>query len=510
MRIWMYGRAPSAGDRPVTDLYNLPELGVGLIYWPSFERLLDIDEYLIDVLEVEPQPFWFAPRSSTAPYELDRRAFDHLRQLPQPKLVHGVGFPVGGTVAPDSRQIESFVESINVLGAPWASEHLSFNRVHRGPADIDVGFLLPPLQSSEGVGVAVKNISALKARLPVPFAFETGVSYLRPMHDELSDGAFFAAVALGADCGILLDLHNVWANERNGRQPVDDLVNELPVERVLELHLAGGQDYDGYWVDAHSNLIPSAVMDLARRVIPRLPNLKAIIYEVMPEYVVANGISSSQLADQFCMMRELWELRGRAADSPRKVQSAVVADSMPRSLPSPPTWENALSTAVTRKRPPPPEVGLLGDLLKDPGTAVLRRLISAVRAGKVADTLTLTTRLLLLTLGEQGMQNVFDDFWDSVPTEQMASAEAQNFATHITSSTLGAQVRYLPDVAGFELAAHQAVMTGEPQNVAFSVNPELLLSALRDGRLPPALAPGNFEVTVAPPLETPRMSYAGS
>ena len=74
----------------------------------------------------------------------------------------------------------------------------------------------------------------------LPFLVETGVSYLRPRPGELSDGAYIAGVAERADCGILLDLHNLLTNERNGRQPVSEVLDELPLERVLEVHVAGG------------------------------------------------------------------------------------------------------------------------------------------------------------------------------------------------------------------------------------------------------------------------------
>lgn len=482
----------------MTRLQDLPELGVGLVYWPSMGGLLDLVEQPLDVLEVEPQPFWFASGDEALPFQLDERSFDRLRSLPQPKLVHGIGMPVGGRVAPDDRHLEPFIESIHALGAPWVSEHLSFNRVRRGRRDVDVGFLLPPLQSAEGVAVAVANIKALQAHLPVPFAFETGVSYLAPVPGEMSDGSFFAAVAHEADCGILLDLHNVWANERNGRQPVSELLDELPLERVIELHVAGGQEYHGYWVDAHSDLVPRSVMSLAHSVVARLPNLKAIIYEVMPEYVEANGITSEQISQQILELRQVWERRGRDVDRrPSEPRTARERHRDDRSLPSVEKWEQALGVAVTSTRVA--EVGLLDDLRRDPGTEVLRGLIGAVRSGKVADTLTLTTRLLLLTLGQQRLQEVFEEFWDSVASEPMASDEAISFAKHITASSVGTTVPYLSHVVDFELAAHQAVITGEPQSIAFCIDPKPLISALRAGQLPPTLDAGTFEVTVSPP-----------
>lgn len=100
---------------------------------------------------------------------------------------------------------------------------------------------MPPIQTFEAVKIAADNINYLRDRLNIPFAFETGVNYLQPLPGEMTDGSFFAAVAETADCGILLDLHNLWCNEKNGRSSVRQVIAELARDRVWELHLAGGQ-----------------------------------------------------------------------------------------------------------------------------------------------------------------------------------------------------------------------------------------------------------------------------
>jgi uncharacterized protein (UPF0276 family) len=84
---------------------------------------------------------------------------------------------------------------------------------------------------------------------------ETPVSYLPPAPGEWPDGAFVAAVAEAADCGILLDLHNALRNARNGRQSVPAFCDALSPERVWELHLAGGERESGFHLDAHAGLI---------------------------------------------------------------------------------------------------------------------------------------------------------------------------------------------------------------------------------------------------------------
>ena len=83
---------------------NLPELGVGLTWLSGLESLIEANSDCVDVLEVEPQAFWRRHHEG-APL-VESHPLGNLRQLPQAKLIHSVGLPVGGTLAPDATQVE--------------------------------------------------------------------------------------------------------------------------------------------------------------------------------------------------------------------------------------------------------------------------------------------------------------------------------------------------------------------------------------------------------------------
>src|ERR1019366_6393197 len=134
----------------------------------------------------------------------------------------------------------------------WISEHLSFNTIEENGKLINTNFLLPPLQTNDGIDIAVKAINRFKSKTKLPFAFETGVNYLRKKNYELSDGYFVSEISKRADCNILLDLHNIMANQINGRQSVNEFISQLPLERVCEIHIAGGFFYNNYYIDGHS------------------------------------------------------------------------------------------------------------------------------------------------------------------------------------------------------------------------------------------------------------------
>jgi len=475
-------------------LIHQPPLGVGIVYTPALEPLLQSEAGVVDVIEVEPQTYWFKDRPSGSSYRLDEAAFDRLAEFPQAKIVHGLGCAVGGTARPEQPQLERFAESIRRLGAPWASEHLSFNRVPGNKRHDGTGFLLPPLQVPRTVALAVRNLRLLRQSLPVPVAFETGVNYLQGQSGEMSDGRFFARIAEGADCGILLDLHNLWTNECNGRQAVLDALAEMPLERVWEVHVAGGDALRGYWIDAHSGLVPKPVMDLARGVLPRLPNLKAVIFEIIDDYLPVKGLGIAQLSEQLQEIRALWDGRDKGGAARRSQATGIRPTVRARGSVPPAGWETAIGNLVAGREP---ESALERRLARDPGIGIYRELIVSVRGGMIVSLLTLTHRLLVLRLGSQRTLELLQGFWAATPPDQFASAEIQNFAGYLAQQELA--IPTLDEVLQFELAAHRVVATNRPQCLHFDLDPRPVLEALREGRPPPPdVVRGRYELVIEP------------
>jgi uncharacterized protein (UPF0276 family) len=429
------------------------DLGVGLVWFPPLADLIE-ERGFVDVVEVEPQIFWtpsdFAPR-----YRSD---FARLQALPAPKIAHGVGLPVGTPRRPPAGQVERFARDVETLGAIWASEHLSF---------LD-GFLLPPRQTKAAVAEIAESIRHFQSKLRVPFAIETGVNYLRPRADEMSDGAFVAAVAEAADCAILLDLHNLWANERNGRQRVAEFLDELPLERVIEVHFAGGEQRSGYWLDAHCGATPQPVLDLAAKVLPELSEVRALIFEIMPESVARFGIAN--VRREIEKLRRLWD--GRRRSDARE-------------------WEDALGALATGQ---PAHGPLAEDLAQDPGVAVLRDLVNAQRAGAAIDSLKLTTRLLRLSKGDDALKVQFEAHWSSAPPLIYGVEEAASFAEFLDRAQI--DVPHFREVLALERALLRIHRGGAPEVVHFSCDPAPLLSALSEGRLPDELPAAQLSLRI--------------
>ena len=216
------------------------DLGVGIIALGSLDQVWSGIEDLVDVVEVEPQTLW--PSRVRGGHDLSPEPLAWLRSCGRPLISHGVGFPVGGTTAPDPDGVALSAASMKALGAVHWSEHLAFNVA----GDAYAGFLLPPVQTPTAVNAAIKHITDYRRIDDRPFLVETPTNYLQPVDGDLGDGEYVAAIAEGADCGILLDLHNVWTNERNGRQSVEDFIagtaagaglGDAPCRRVRDRRL---------------------------------------------------------------------------------------------------------------------------------------------------------------------------------------------------------------------------------------------------------------------------------
>lgn len=468
---------------------GLPVLGVGVTYCSGIEPLLASGAGLVNVLEVEPQTLWYHAQGS-GDYRLDSLLLERIAGFPCRKLVHSVGCPVGGSRPPERAQLDLIAEMARALHAPWMSEHLSFNRAANDGCEFNTGFLLPPRQTAAGAACAVENIRTMARAIPIPLAVETGVSYLRPLRDEMSDGEFVRRVTEEAGCGILLDLHNVWTNERNGRQKASEFLEQIPLDRVWELHLAGGSESNGYWLDSHSDAIPAPLLRLASSVMPRLPNLRAVIFEIFPAFLPVVGLDL--VRSQLESLHELWSAARTgsvALDDCSTQCSAALPARSPVEEWAPSEWEDTLGALAVGRQVPGP---LAAQLSTDRGLVVMQGLVEEFRASMVVSALPLTFRLLVLTAGEQMFRDLLTDYWRTAPPEMFASAEAEGFAVFLAERHL--PIRHLAEVLEYERALLTALVDRKPRVVRFEHDPLVILRALGEGRLPETAAAGKYEI----------------
>jgi len=382
-------------------------------------------------------------------------------------------------------------QMIKQLRVPWMSEHLSFNKATFNGKEYVTNYMLPPLQTNEGVKAAIKTVKAMQWHLPIPIAVETGVNYLRPIPGHISDGNFIRQVVEEADCGILLDLHNIFTNQINGRQSMKDFLSEIPLERVMELHVAGGKMRGDYYIDSHSGKIPDDLFDVARRLIPVLPNLGAVIFEIFPDYL--NDIGNRQVEKDLEQLNRIWDnrKRKRLAYKPvaKKIETTIETTNPLHTI-APADWEDHLAALVTRQTNECP----YKELNEDPAIDLIRELIESFRASMVSESFRYTARLLMIYLGVEEYERLLQDYWKTSTPEPFASTEGANFIRFIKER--GISVVGLNETIEFERGYLATLLDGKERMVNFPFDPLSFLKAIGEGRKPHQFYEGDYEFVI--------------
>ena len=471
---------------------KIPELGIGLTYHPALDRVIEHHADLIQVVEIEPQTHWIQPDPFNTHYVIDQSVLQKIKDLPFHKLMHSIGFPVGGSRLPDEIEYPLHHEMIHELGVPWMSEHLSFNKANFNGREYVTNYMLPPLQTKEGVNAAVQTVRSMQSHLPIPIAVETGVNYLRTIPGHMSDGNFIGQVVEEANCGILLDLHNILTNQINGRQSMEEFLSEIPLDRVMELHVAGGRMRGDFYIDSHSGKIPDNLFEMARKLIPNLPNLGAIIFEIFPDYL--NDIGNKQVQLDLEVLNRLWDRRKRKQRSVFKpiatATKITVQEANPINTISPAEWEDHLAALVTSQVDECP----YKELHDDPAIKLIRELIQSFRASMVSESFRYTARLLMIYLGVEKYENLLADYWRTSTPEPFASTEGANFIKFIHSK--GIDVIGLNEIIEFERSYLATLIDGKERVVRFPFDPLSFMKALAEGRKPHKIYEGNYELVI--------------
>jgi uncharacterized protein len=438
--------------------------GVGLTYTPGIEGLLEADggrrvrSVVVDCRVLA------ARREKGEHGSVDRLRLERICSLPGRKVLCGLGAPVGGARRPKPIPSTQLREVIDVLEPAWVSEELAFD--HGGPPGDDFPTIvrLPVRQNLAGLSAAVCAVRSLAGRLPIPLALKNGTNYLKPRPDEMSDGAFLGGVAETAACGLVLDLGSLLTSARYGRQAPEAFLDEIPLGRVWELR-----------VGSEAKLADD-LLSLARRVLPRLPNLKCLVYEIGPRTAAALG--SDGITRHIERLNALWEERFRAEPAARP-RPPLGDDLLIPPGDGPEDWEDTLGALVVGRQVHGP---LAEQLAKDPGLGLYRRRAAERRQAVVSSALPFAVRLLVLALGQAGVARLLEAFWRRESVDGLGPAGARRLAAFLAENA--GSVPLLREVSAYDVAVLDALTTGARAVLAFDQDPRRVFADLADHRLP--------------------------
>jgi uncharacterized protein (UPF0276 family) len=213
----------------------------------------------VDWLEISPEHFLPLTEDARRRLELLARRY--------PIAGHSLELSVGsdGEDAPGYRE---GVRSIaRLTKSVWHGDHLCFTRV----GGLPLHALTPVPRVEEALETCVRNIRRVQEELGVPFVVENIAWLFDDGQSTLDEAEFLSRVVKEADCGLLLDLHNLHCNAVNRQFDPYAYLERLPLERVVQLHLAGGSTMEGLRLDSHSECSPEEVWRLLEYVAPRCP-----------------------------------------------------------------------------------------------------------------------------------------------------------------------------------------------------------------------------------------------
>jgi len=117
--------------------------------------------------------------------------------------------------------------------------------------------------------LSAERVRMVQEFLEIPVAVENVSSYAAFIGSEMTEWEFLTEVVERADCGILLDVNNIYVSSVNHEFAPMDYVNAVPAERVAQIHIAGHSKYEKYILDTHDHPVIDPVWELYARAIER-------------------------------------------------------------------------------------------------------------------------------------------------------------------------------------------------------------------------------------------------
>lgn len=237
-------------------LEKIPNLGIGIgLREPHYD----------DILRLEPAIDWFEIISEN--YMIGGgQQLDVLRRLLEKYTLvqHGVSLGIGSPTPLDFDYLKKLKSLTKITKTPWVSDHLCWGQ-RPGAHYHD---LLPLPYTKEVIDYVAERARIVQDYLELPFALENLSSYVAFTLDEMPEWDFYSEVVEKADIYMMLDVNNIYVSSRNHGFNPKTYYQNVPLERVIQIHLAGHQDFGDYVLDTHDHPVRDEVWDLYAEIYP--------------------------------------------------------------------------------------------------------------------------------------------------------------------------------------------------------------------------------------------------
>jgi uncharacterized protein (UPF0276 family) len=177
-----------------------------------------------------------------------------------PVVMHGVSMSIGSIDPLDFgylKRLKSLAKEINPV---WISDHLCWT----GVLTINSHDLLPIPLNEETLHHVCERIRIVQDYLERPLILENPSTYLSFEQSTMKEWEFLSHMAQETNCGLLLDVNNVYVSGFNNDFDPITYIENLPHDRIVQMHLAGHQHCGDYIIDTHDSEVTNHVWELFR------------------------------------------------------------------------------------------------------------------------------------------------------------------------------------------------------------------------------------------------------
>jgi uncharacterized protein (UPF0276 family) len=205
-----------------------------------------------------------------------------------PVVMHGVSLSIGSSDPLDFEYLGKLKRlDADLRGAQWISDHVCWTGIlGRNTHD-----LLPVPLNEATLRHIVERIRTVQDFLERPLVLENPSTYLRFTSDTLQEWEFLTAMANESDCGLLLDVNNVYVSGVNHDFDPVEYINAVPAERIVQFHLAGHTNCGTHLIDTHDGQVIDRVWRLYRLAQRRTAGVSTLLEwdSKIPEFPVLHA-----------------------------------------------------------------------------------------------------------------------------------------------------------------------------------------------------------------------------
>ena len=184
----------------------------------------------------------------------------HLEQVCEhyPMSFHGVGLSMGSADPINKTYLHKLKQLAERFNPVQISDHLAWVSLNNHYAHE----LLPFPYSREAVEIIGDKINQVQDYLGRPLLVENPSSYLAFNCSEMTEPEFINALIARTDCELLMDINNVFVSASNHDFDANEYIQQIPADKVKEIHLAGYDDRGTYLYDTHGHRVHDSVWEL--------------------------------------------------------------------------------------------------------------------------------------------------------------------------------------------------------------------------------------------------------